>query len=220
LIKKGQKTREKLLENSRKLFNKKGTDLTLATIAVELGLNRSVISNHFPKKKELIYALAEQYEEKLTNLRNNLPPNLDFSFQSQAILFSEIIDLVFDYRSIIAYAMITPSDNQLMDKRFKKRYKHNIERAKDRLKGMIEQGLVSEDILAKQSFKLFEVQFMTVSSTWFISYALYYEEKYFKEIKPYVILSIFNAYHPFLTSKGQKQLDELKESLLTSSTIG
>jgi AcrR family transcriptional regulator len=213
-MKKGHTTHEMLLDEIRDLFNQKGTDLTLSTIAAELKVNRSMITNHFPKKRDLIYSLVSQYEEKLSILRANRSNPDDVSFQSQAAFYSEILDLGFSYRGVIAYVLVTPAGEKLLDDPFKKTYEQNIMRIRDRIHVMIELDLVKDEILKPVSFKVFEIQYMTLASTWFISYGLYYDEEDYQNIKPYILISLFNTYLPYLTDKGKQQLVGLRQSLL------
>jgi hypothetical protein len=87
-------------------------------------------------------------------------------------------------------------------------------RIRDRIHAMIELDLVKDEILKPVSLKVFEIQYMTLASTWFISYGLYYDELDYQNIKPYILIALFNTYLPYLTDKGKQQLAGLRQSLL------
>lgn len=212
-MRKGLETRFRLLGDVIELFNKKGTDLTIGQIASELNVNRSTISNHFPKKEDLIFALANLYQEKLAMLIAKSREVKNVSFKTQALQFSEVMDLVFSYRGVISYMMVTPPTDKLVEDSIKNTYKQHTANLKGRIKIMIEMGLLVPSILEPIPFKLFEIQYMTIASTWFISFNLYQEEKDYKKIKPYVLISLFNSYYPHLTKKGKKEIDDLLENL-------
>jgi AcrR family transcriptional regulator len=212
-MKKGLETRDMLLEESRNLFNRKGTDLTLATIAAELKVNRSMITNHFPKKQDLIYSLVNQYEEKLSVLRAHEQNQEDVSFRSQAAFLSKVLDVSFSYRGVISYVLVIPAGEEMLEASFAQTYKRNVKRTIDRIHALLDRGMLSSEILDPVSLKSFEIQYMTLVSTWFITYGLYYKEKDYKKMKPYVLMSMFNAYLPFLTEAGKQQMEELRQSL-------
>jgi AcrR family transcriptional regulator len=60
------KTRERILEAARILFNKHGTDeVSTRHIATELGMSHGNLCYHFPRKEDIIEALYKQLAERM-----------------------------------------------------------------------------------------------------------------------------------------------------------
>jgi AcrR family transcriptional regulator len=60
------KTRERILEAARILFNKHGTDeISTRNIASELGMSHGNLCYHFPRKEDIIEALYKQLAERM-----------------------------------------------------------------------------------------------------------------------------------------------------------
>ncbi len=60
------KTRERILEAARALFNQHGTDeISTRHIATELGISHGNLCYHFPRKEDIIEALYKQLAEKM-----------------------------------------------------------------------------------------------------------------------------------------------------------
>jgi AcrR family transcriptional regulator len=67
---KGTRTKNSIIKGVKRLFNKKEKLPLLDEIAKELSLTKSRITNHFPKKKLLIFAIYQEFEKKLINFLN------------------------------------------------------------------------------------------------------------------------------------------------------
>ena len=63
-LSKGQLSRKKIINDAREVFNRKGSQITIQELALELGEGVSYITNHYRTKDHLIVAIAGEYEEK------------------------------------------------------------------------------------------------------------------------------------------------------------
>jgi AcrR family transcriptional regulator len=211
---KGLETRISIVEESRKLFNRKGCDLTISQISREIGHGKSKLSNHFPKKSDLIFAILESYEKSLGQFIGAFS-ELDnrYTFQNHAALMNELFDLMFEYRGVIAYSLTAPKNDSAMMLAVRGRYASNQVRLRTRLEYMVESGLLVKEVLESHSLKTFEVQYMTSLTTWFITLELYYGEENYHLMKPEYIKAVLHTFSPYLTEKGRKELDATLSSI-------
>jgi AcrR family transcriptional regulator len=205
---KGLETRMAILDASRDLFNRMGCELTIAQIATEIGHGKSKVSNHFPRKNELIFAILETYEEQLGQFINEFAELEDrYTFLNHARLLDKLMDLMFEYRGVIAYSLTAPKKDRAMMMAVRGRYATNRERLKSRLQKMVQRRILNPAILEAASFQRFEVQYMNLLTTWFITLELYYGSENYSDLKTDYIKSVLNSYSPHLTRQGKDELD-------------
>lgn len=81
-------TAERILEASRRLFNKKGfAATTLTEIAEDVGISQGNLSYHFPTKKDLVERLREEARRHAKERRAGLTPGLVADDYVEHLLF-------------------------------------------------------------------------------------------------------------------------------------
>jgi hypothetical protein len=115
---------------------------------------------------------------------------------------------MFDYRGVIAYSLFAPKRNEEMLGYLQKRYLRNLERLQVRLRAMIKNGLLCPSITSDEPAKVFELQYMNMLSTWFISFELYQGKENYSKLKPQLIKAILSIFTPYLTELGRVNLKD------------
>lgn len=204
---KGERTRQKILEKVNALFNGKGVDHTISQIAASIGMGKSRVTNYFPKKEHLVLGILKQYEEALSGVLAEHQAHEDFNGIRQYVNFlSDVMDLMFRYRGVIAHAMTNPAVNSLVGMHIEENYNRNREKLRQRLRSFAQNGLLEDRLLEPESFEVFSLQFLTLSSNWIISYSLMDPDKEYQTVKPRYLRSIVYCLKPYLTPKGLAEL--------------
>lgn len=218
-INKGQNTKHSILDSARQIFNEKGLNITLEKIATEMGLTKSLITNHFSTKDSLFLAILRAYEEKLAYVtaEMKLADAVDFSELARGI--SAVMDVQYEYRCGIAYvAMVTQSQHEL-HKHISENYKKNVKNIFNRAKKMADVGILKPDILVASGFKTFVFQFTNILTTWVINLELYDSEQGYAKMKPVYIDAALSCFKPYLTQKGEKQLSAIDFRKVSKSSF-
>ena len=88
------KTREKILQTALKLFNGKGlSQVTLRSIAAEMGISQGNLNYHFRKRKDIIEALYFELVEKMDQGMVQMvsaEPDMGLLFRSNLFLFERL----------------------------------------------------------------------------------------------------------------------------------
>jgi AcrR family transcriptional regulator len=204
---KGLETRASIIEKSRELFNRLGWELTIAEISHEIGHGKSQITNHFPKKQDLLYAILEAFDKRLSEvISDSFSLNENYTFKSYFKALDGLLDVMFDYRGVIAYSLFAPKRNEVMLGYLRDRYARNLERLQSRLEVMINNGLLIPTLISKEHAKTFEIQYMNMLSTWFITFELYQGKENYLKLKPELIKAILSIFTPYLTELGKSEL--------------
>jgi AcrR family transcriptional regulator len=204
---KGEKTRLQLIEEARELFNTRGTNLTITQISRELGHGKSKITNHFPRKSDLIAAILERYNKKVTQvILTYSTKEFAHSFHDLIVYYGTLLDLMFAHRGVIIDSLNSSVQEDDYKQAVYNTYKANVERLRMRVQSLIHSGLLDPVISEPRTFKIFEIQHMNFLSTWFITMDLYHWEEGFHKMKPLYIKTILTNYLPFVTHKGEADL--------------
>ncbi|MGL6268322.1 MAG: TetR/AcrR family transcriptional regulator, partial [Chitinophagaceae bacterium] len=83
---KGVITRKYILDRSREIFNTKGINLTLDSIARELNITKGRITNHFPAKDNLFLAIVADYEDQFQLVLKKYQNQFE-SLELQSVIF-------------------------------------------------------------------------------------------------------------------------------------
>lgn len=206
---KGDLTRKKIIDDVNWLFNKNDKLLTLDELAGTLEINRSRITNYFPKKEHLILAIFEQYQLRLQEIiEQNQPDTEHIGFPNLIGYYSRILDLSYEFRFTISYVFVyPPNDSELRD-HITNTYAGNKQRISNRLQSLVNSGLLEGKILEPENFEVFIFQHVNLLTTWIISYRIYDHQKSYEQMKPTYLRGIMNCYHPYLTPKGKGEIEE------------
>ena len=209
---KGKLTRKTILDAAREIFNEKGINLTIDNLASEMEVTKGKITNHFATKDKLFLAILADYEEQLGNTLASLREQYESkTLGSVMSLISPIMDLQFEYRcSIIYLNVLTPGQSELRE-HTRRNAARNIEAIRSRISFMVENKLLKNDILQKDAFEAFIFIYINQLTQWVVYFDMYDQERGFKKMKPVYLRGIMHhVYGPYLTSKGIKELEELK----------
>ncbi len=214
-LSKGQITRNTILENARAIFNEKGLDITLDTIAQEMGLTKGRITNHFPTKESLFQAIMVAYEWQLGEyLRHFNWTEREVNLHSTAVYTSGVMDIQYENRCAIGYlAMVTREKKEVFDY-IQDSYKHRVASIRNRLAGMVKAGLLIPAVLQQRSFAVFQFQYTNLLTHWVVSVQHYGGEMGYPTLKPVYLQGVLQCYYPYLTSAGLDQYEKLSFSKL------
>jgi AcrR family transcriptional regulator len=208
---KGENTRLAIIAEARDIFNAKGILLTIEKVALELGISKSRITNHFPTKDNLFMAIMNQYEKELEWLIGKwMPLGVENSLQFYINLHSEVMDTQFTYRCAIVYMNITsPSQHEL-----KQQMQNNFTRTQSnilhRIKGMVQSGILQTSVLDEPNWSAFVFAYVNLLTQWVIYLDMYDNPEDYQSHKQKYLRGVMNhLYLPYLTKKGVKAYEEL-----------
>lgn len=201
-LSKGEQSRLQLINSSREIFNEFGLDLRIKDLADKMGVKPSKITNHFPTKSLLIQAIAEEYEEKVTQKISQLINPHDVELISLVRMSSCLMDLQLEYVCAIMFVltnnMFTPEDRQ----KVKNAYLNRRQTFQYFMSQLVDKGIVTSEILAPKNFDLFIHSFFILSVHWINNFLTYDFDKEFQEVKPLYLKAKYEICLPFLTEKG------------------
>lgn len=194
-MKKGVISKAWIIEESVKILNSKGIDLTLNQLASNLGISRGRINHFFNTKDALFIAISNDYEEKLKQINEEY--NLitkELTFQSIRDRFSLIMNHQYNYRCAILYISCFSNSDLEMREHIKETYRNNKEKIYALLQGMVKLDLLNDDILEEENFQLFNFQLVNLFTTWVIHFEIYDKKEGFEKIKPIYLEGIMQCF--------------------------
>lgn len=208
-IKKGQNTRQTILDSARQIFNERGLNITLEKIAAEMGLTKSRITNHFATKESLFLAILRDYEESLARCAEEIGLAEALELSELAEGLSAVMDVQYQYRCGIAFvAMVTHSQHEL-HRHISENYKKNVRSIMQRTGKMVDLGILKPEILNASNFSIFVFQYTNILTNWVVNLELYDLEHGYSKMKPVYLNAALSCFKPFLTKKGEKQFSEI-----------
>ncbi len=211
---KGASTKNKILKRVNGLFNEREQLLTLDEIARELSMNKSRITNHFPKKELLILGIYQEYEKRLMQLLStNKPDGETVDFQELVHYYSDILDLFYEYRFAITYIFINPMRDEELIQYITETSRGNKVRIFHRLKFMVQSGLLKENVLIPGNYDVFIFKYTNLMTTWTISLNIYDRDFGYEQMKPVYLKGILSCFENYLTEKGREEYDKAIDSI-------
>lgn len=194
------KTKEKILETARILFNTHGISaISSKSIAEEMGISYGNLCYHFPKKDDIILQLylnmQKNVEQQFKNIKEEVI-NLEFMLSRLKILFEEIYKYKFIYLGITKVVRHFDHIKKHAQDQFDQRWD-----ILDTISGfLIENGYMKAFKDEKQKDMLIHALLM-VSNSWISDAEVFYKGKDEKKIDYYMQV-FFNLVRPTLTEKG------------------
>jgi len=194
------KTKEKILETARMLFNKHGISaISSKSIAEEMGISYGNLCYHFPKKDDIILQLylnmQKNVDQQFKSIKEEVI-NLEFMLSRLKILFEEIYKYKFIYLGITKVVRHFDHIKKHAQDQFDQRW--NI---LDTISGfLIANGYMRAFKDEKQKNMLIHALLM-VSNSWISDAEVFYKGKDHEKIDYYMQL-FFNLVRPTLTEKG------------------
>lgn len=204
---KGDKSREEIIEKSRELFNAYGIHLTLVKLAELMGTTLGRITYHFKNKDLLFVAIAKDYENKLMELRQNRPKG-PVSMDTFIKASSPVMDLQYEYRCAMRYTVVSYQHQQEMKSHIHEAYRNNRAMIKNTITAYVDSGSLQPRVLHDHVYEVFLFQFTNLFTNWIINLELYDNDRPYCESKPIYLKGIISIFIPYLTEKGNQELDE------------
>lgn len=208
---KGNLTRQTILDAARHLYNEKGLNITLDTLASEMGVTKGRITNHFPTKEKLILAILQEYEVRLNQLRTDLEslslvPKLDALVE----VISRFMDLQYHYRCSMIYLNISSVGDTDIRKHVVESFRKRKQEIRSRMELLVKHKLLKEELLEQENFEAFLFVYVNQMGQWVVYHDMYSPDQSLAKMKPVYLRGIMNhVYMPYLTAKGLKELKQL-----------
>lgn len=215
---KGEISRDRIIFQSREIFNAKGIQLTLQELAKEMGVSISYITNHFRTKEMLFVSIAKEYETKVAHFSVISPKNeMPIDFEALVMLFSQIMDIQYEYRCAIVAVVSSSSRQTKISRQVKNTYPERKESFRKLVAVLVDQGLLSENLLNEYELAILTFQFMNLFTTWIVVMETYDQGMNYKALKSKYLTGIMWVFFAHLTPKGKRQFKKLDFEFLSRS---
>jgi len=204
---KGKQSRKEIISSARKIFNESGIQITLTNLSERLDTTLGRLTYHFSNKDLLFIAIAREYENKLVELRERRNSSL-ISLNSFISTSSRVMDLQYEYRCAMRYIVSSMKNNNEIRTHIQETYSYNRENIRNTIEALVQSGSLQSRILIDNIYEVFLFQLTNLFTTWVIHCELYDSEKSFTETKPIYMKGIISIFIPYVTAKGQQELDE------------
>ncbi len=203
-------TKEKILDNSRHLFNEQSySSVTIRMIAKSLKMSSGNLNYHFKKREEILEALyfemTREFDYRLLNF-----PKMEASINQLKIEIKLTMKRMIDYQFFWTdlYNILNLNDN--IKTHFHKIYDARFESYIFLFTQLKKNKLMKASIMDWECQNLAE-QMINYSNTWLYSTVLYGGriKESIIEKKANTLLSIL---YPYLTVKGKKKLYQIIDS--------
>lgn len=202
------KTRDRILDKALELMNSKGLEhVSTYDIARALDIRQSNITYYFPTKPDIVNVLAKRMVTDADNISAVVDPQ-HFSITSFYNMVEETMKVHEKYRFILMnYAPVITADSEL--------HEHYVKVLKGR-PGQFE-GLVAildangyvngKEMLAHSKYLTLLLNMTAIY--WIQEAAIYMARKSDKARRKHHLAIFFQAFIPYLTAKGKKELEML-----------
>lgn len=203
------KTKERILFTSLKLFNERGlSQVTLRTIAKEMGISQGNLNYHFKKRQDIIKALYLQLVERMDQIFIDLLEmefGLSLVFQSNAAMIEAFLDFKF---FMLDFVQIMRENEEI--------HQHYLQLQivrKQQFEGIVIL-LQKQDLIRPEEFEgeysNLQKRMSIVGDFWISSSEVLDTDHSNQALQYKNILSEF--IYPYLTPKGKKEFLKLKTS--------
>ncbi len=194
-------TKKKILASSLMLFNKSGiSNISLRTIAEEIGISVGNLHYHFKKREEIIEMLYFEIVEKIDQIYVVQMENL---LKSLFYLSNEISKIFFEYRFFFLDFITITRANPKIKKHYATLSKRREMEFLKIMDILIKNKIFREPILKNEYQNLYK-RVEVLSNFWFSSILIQSNVLTKKSIKEYSLLMNQSMY-PYLTPKTKKQ---------------
>lgn len=201
------KTKQKILDSARVLFNERGyANTTIRMIANELGMSSGNLNYHFKTKESLLEALyfemVAAFDQRIKDL-----PQTEFSIQS---MYKEVLDSMHrmvDYRFFWLDMYFILKSNQRVKEHFEQVYIARFKGYEFLFERFADQGIMTSFETEIDKNALIE-QMLVFSNCWIYQSALYnlkLEPDFIKN----QALHLIRILTPYLSKTAKKRLNEL-----------
>jgi len=203
-------TKHKILSKSLKLFNDRGiSNVSLRTIADEVGISVGNLQYHFKKREDIVETLYFQLVEKFDSLYLLTPEDLLKSFLG---ISYEITQVLYEYRFFLLDFISITRRNLKIKSHYAELSKRRQFESLQVVNVLIENGLIRDELL-KNEYKNLYKRIELISNFWFSSILIQSKVLTKKSIETHALL-ISQSMYPYLTQKGKKQYAKMFPSQL------
>jgi AcrR family transcriptional regulator len=213
---KGKRSQEEIISSCRQIFNEHGIQITLTTLAELMNTTLGRLTHHFRNKDLLFIAIAQDYENKLKELRQNRPSGSLLTLDTFIKASSQVMDLQYEYRCVIRYAVASLQHQKEMKSHILETYSNSRTVINNTIKAYIDSGSLQPKLLQNDIFEVFLFQLTNLFTNWVVNLELYDINRSYHEMKPIYMKGIISIFLPYLTQKG---IDELNQNGLFGSSV-
>jgi len=201
------KTKEKILVTALQLFNKNGIDnVTVRSIAFEMGISHGNLCYHFPNTDDIIYKLYLNLVDELSSIIEKM--------DSSNSILQQLYDLSgLTFKTMYQYKFILIDFVSILRKidPIRKYHKNLIKNRKHQfthiINILINKKLIIEEKIPNTYAQVVE-RFMIFGDSWIAHAEVFYDGKE-KEKSIYYSNLILNSLIPFLTKKGLSEFESI-----------
>lgn len=204
------KTKHKILKKSLKLFNTTGiSNVSLRTIADEVGISVGNLQYHFKKREDIIEVLYFQLVDKIDKIFVIATDDLLKSFLDISI---EIFKVLYEYNFFFLDFVTITRKNQKIKSHYSELSKRREIESLKVIDVLIVNGLFREELLKNEYRSLFK-RIEVISNFWFSSILIQADVLSKESIQEYSIL-ISQSIYPYLTDEAKNQYTNIFPSQL------
>lgn len=194
-------TKQKILLKSLELFNDCGiSNVSLRTVADEVGISVGNLQYHFKKREDIIEALYFQLVEKIDSIFVKSSNEILKSFLNFSV---EIFTVLYEYRFFLLDFVTITRRNEKIKNHYSELSKRREREFLQTLDVLIKNGLFREELLKNEYLSLYK-RIEVISNFWFSSNLIQSNVLTKDSIEEYSLL-ISQSIYPYLTDQAKKQ---------------
>ena len=211
-MKKGTKTRKRILTEGRELMNQHGHSITLAVLGSKMGVTIGQITYHFRNKDHLIVGIADEFQERLAKLIKAHGDELRH-LENYYRFLDELLDVQYDYRCAVRYIFSSSPEQLALSDHIRENHTKSRISISERLRMLVNNGDLEPSILERENLDIFLFQYTGLLTVWVNNLEIYGGQKSYKELKPIYIRGIMDLFMPHATLAGKEKLDATKPDI-------
>lgn len=205
------KTKERILKESRALFNELGyTQVTIRMIALRLKMSSGNLNYHFKKREDILEALYFEMVAHFDDRINKLPKTEVSIAQIKKdiqVSMQRMIEYQFFWTDL--YTLL--NCNAKIKAHFQKVYKQRVDGCYFLFEKLENQNLIKKPQFLSE-YKFLTERMISFGNTWLYSAKLYVDTISQKDVQ-YQVNVLLSMLYPYLTDKGKREYQILEPDL-------
>ena len=206
MSKEQQSTRELIIDRALDLFNESGIEgVKMRELARELGLSPGNLTYHFPKKENIIVAIAEQLSafNSQTLQASKQPEDLKQFLE----LFRAIFNNHFQYRCLLLSFVHLTEQYPAMAARYREVQAVRTGSFQEQLVYLRAIGFLKEDV-SEVEIQRMAAYCSLIGRFWLSEYWVSYRDKPLEQMIAHYLNLLAGVFIPYVTAKGHRDLVE------------
>ena len=197
-----KKTKDRILETALQLFNTDGlSQVTLRTIANEMGISQGNLNYHFRKREDIIEALYHQLVANINESMNKVE-NAKNPIELMYDISATTMKNFYDYRFFLLDFVQIMRENETIRQHYAELTKLREQQFSEIFQLLITHGLIREEQLPNEYYHLYK-RLQIIGDFWISSASIESLSLNQETIEKYT--KIMNeAIYPYLTDAGKK----------------